>query len=127
MELTKIQKRMLLFLFGCIGTRGLLAYYAKNGSIMVQTLISYFTLIAGLGFLVIYFGDYRKVGLETQGQPIWWNHLRPIHALLYLIYFYSIQVGDYSNAWNYLMYDVVLGLLSFIIFHYKMGNFSKIL
>ena len=41
--------------------------------------------IMGIGFLTIYFGGYRKTGLETGGNKIWWNNLRPLHGILYLI------------------------------------------
>ena len=78
------------------------------------------------GFLVIYFGKLRETGLETGGEKIWWNHLRPIHALLYYFFSYNIFFGDSLNAWKILLIDVFVGLLSFLQFHFKMGHFSKI-
>lgn len=126
-KITKIQKRFLLFLVGCIGTRSLMVYLSKSGSIEINNLLAIATLLMGIGFFVIYFGEFRKVGLETQGQPIWWNHLRPIHGVLYFTFSYLIFIQqNYTNAWKILLFDVLFGLFSFLHFHYTSGNFSKL-
>jgi hypothetical protein len=42
--------------------------------------------------------------------------LRPIHGILYLLFaFYAIKCD--KNAWIFLLIDVIIGLISFLIFH----------
>jgi hypothetical protein len=127
-EILKLQKRMLLFLVGCIGTRAFMVYIAKQGSILVKRILGIATLLMGLGFYIIYFGGYRKNGLETQGAPIWWNDLRPIHGLLYLTFSYMVFFTNYTDsAWVVLLVDLLFGLLSFLVFHYTRGNIRKVM
>lgn len=121
-----LTKRFLLFLFGCIPARLFLVFVAKYGDKTIRNILSVITFIIATGFLIIYFGGFRKTGLETGGDKIWWNDLRPIHAILY----YSFSIGNYinyKNAWQILLFDVFIGLSSFIIFHYRNNDFNKIL
>ena len=121
-----IQKRFLLFLIGCIGTRALFVYVAKNAGPKYLPLLGYLALLPAIGFIYIYLTGSRKTGGETFGDKIWWNNLRPLHALLYFLFAYNAIIGN-KNAWLYLLFDVVFGLTSFLIFHYINGDFSKIL
>lgn len=125
--MNNIQKRFLLFLGGCIPARLFFVLLAKYGNRTIQTLLGIMSFIIATGFLVIYFGKLRETGLETGGEKIWWNHLRPLHSLLYFAFFYNIFFGNSVNAWKILLIDVLLGLFSFLHFHYKSGNFSKLL
>ena len=68
----------------------------------------------------------RKTGVEVFGEKIWWNNLRPLHSILYFLFAYNAIKGN-KNAWIYLLIDVVIGLISFLIFHYGNGDFSKLL
>lgn len=120
--MNSIQKRFFLFIFGCITIRTLLAYISKNYT-QFNKYISIFTLIAGIGFFVIFFGGYRKKGLETGGQPIWWNDLRPVHATLYLLFTYFTWFSNYP-VWRFLALDVFIGLISFLHHHLINGNFT---
>lgn len=124
--MNNIQKRFLLFLGGCIPTRLFFVLLAKYGNSLIKTLMGIVAFIIASGFLVIYFGHLRESGLETGGEKIWWNHLRPLHAFLYYLFFYSVFFGDALNAWKILLIDVLIGLVSFLQFHYKSGNFSKL-
>ena len=120
-----IQKRFLLFLIGCIGTRALFVYVAKNASAKYLPLLGYLALLPAIGFMYIFLTGSRKTGGEVFGEKIWWNDLRPIHSLLYFLFAYNAIIGN-SKAWMYLLVDVIFGLISFLIFHFKNGDFKKI-
>ena len=111
-----LQKRILLFLVGCIGVRLLLVYIAKNIDIKLLKYMGYITLIPAFGFIYIYLTGSRKTGPEVFGSKIWWNNLRPIHAILYLLFSYNAIIGN-RNAWIYLLIDVLLGLISLLVYH----------
>lgn len=136
-QLTKLQKRFLYFLIGCIPTRIGLGYLVKYSEthIYLQLLIGIIISIISIGFLSIYLFGLRKTGAETQGQPIWWNRLRPLHSILYgivgvllLSQFIGIKLPNilYINKFtlgrNIIIGDTIFGLVSFIIYHYYNGN-----
>ena len=123
--MNNIQKRFILFLFGCIGTRSLLVYLAKIANKTFLMYLGYLAILPAIGFLYLYFSGTRKTGSEVFGDKIWWNNLRPIHGLLYFLFAYNAIIGN-INAWIYLLVDVLLGLASFLIFHYYNGDFSKL-
>jgi len=112
-----MNKSQLLFLFGCLPVRALLAYFAMVGSQLTKKLIAYLAIVIGLGFTYIYITGSRKTGAETFGKPIWWNNWRPIHAFLYFAYAYSALQGC-SCAWRYLATDVVVGVVAFFAHYY---------
>ena len=118
-----IQKRFLLFLIGCIGTRSLLVYIAKTTNKNILMYLGYLAVFPAIGFFYIYFSGTRKTGPEVFGDKIWWNTLRPIHGLLYTLFAYNAIIGN-LNAWIYLLVDVILGLVSFLFFHYYNGDFT---
>ena len=107
-----IQKRNLLFLFGCIGTRSLLVYLAKQSSKKVLFYMGLLALLPTFGFFYLYFSGTRQTGAEVFGAKIWWNNLRPIHGTLYALFAYNAIIGN-PNAYLYLLVDVILGLLAF--------------
>jgi hypothetical protein len=120
--MNNIQKRFLLFLIGCIGTRSLLVYIAKNASLNYLPYLGYLALFPFVGFLYIFLTGSRKTGLEVFGDRIWWNNLRPIHALFYGLFAYN-AINRNPNSWIYLLLDVLLGLSAFLIFHYTNNDF----
>jgi len=117
------QKIFLLFIFGCIITRSIFVIIALK---IPKIYLPYFGLIGiaiGLGFIYTFITNKKKG--STFGQKAWWHYLRPIHALLYLIFGYlAINKNNYSFI--PLLVDVLLGLFSFIIYHLKMGSFKKL-
>ena len=113
-----IQKRFLLFLIGCIGSRSLFAILAKNISLNYLPILGYIALLPAIGFIYIYLTGSRKTGLEVGGEKIWWNNLRPIHSLLYFLFAYN-AINGCSTSWIYLFIDVIIGLGSFLFFHIK--------
>lgn len=108
-----------LFLLGCIPTRILAAYlafyFSKNKNI--SHIIGVLALIISIGFFYIYFTESRKKGIETGGEPIWWNNWRPIHGSIYLL-FAILTFSNVENAWILLVLDVLLGLSAFIKHYY---------
>lgn len=120
-----IQKRFLLFIIGCIGTRSLFVYVAKNAGPKYLPLLGYLALLPAIGFMYIYLTGSRQTGAEVFGGKIWWNDLRPLHSLLYLLFAYNAIIGN-NKAWMYLLVDVIIGLFSFLFFHFKNGDFKKL-
>ena len=116
-----IQKRFILFLIGCIGTRFLLVYMAKTTNKTLLKYMGYLALLPAIGFGFIYLTGIRKTGAEVFGEKIWWNDLRPIHSLLYLLFAYNAINGN-LNAWKYLLVDVLFGLSSFLFFHFVVNK-----
>ena len=108
------QKRMLLFLLGCIPMRLLFAYVSYR-----QICMPYLAVIAlfiSIGFMSIYLFGLRPTGAETFGQPIWWNDLRPVHAVLYAVFAYCAIHPNYAkHAWLVLFTDVIIGLIAFLL------------
>ena len=121
-----LQKRFGLFLIGCIGVRSIFVYVSKHASVTFLMYMGYLALIQAIGFFYIYLSGTRQTGAEVFGEKIWWNHLRPIHGLLYLLFGYNAIIGN-KNAWIYLLLDVIIGLFSFCLFHFYNGNIKKIL
>jgi hypothetical protein len=118
-NLTNFQKRAFLFIFGCIGSRLLITYIS---SIPAYTkIIGLLALIPAIGFIIIYIFGLRKTGAETLGAPIWWNNLRPIHALS-LIIFSIMALQDYTspNAWIVLLIDTLFGATAWGLHHFVM-------
>jgi hypothetical protein len=120
-----IQKRFILFLFGCIGTRSLLVYIAKTTNKTILMYMGYLALLPAIGFFYLFLTGSRQTGAEVFGGKIWWNDLRPIHSILYGLFAY-LAITKNKNAWKVLLIDVLIGLFSFLIFHYNEGNFSKL-
>lgn len=123
--MNSIQKRFLLFLFGCIPTRLAIMYLAKIISLQYLPILGFVALIPAIGFIYLYISGTRKSGPETFGDKIWWNDLRPIHSLFYFLFAYN-AINKVTTAWLFLLYDVIFGLLSFLIFHYKNGDFKNL-
>lgn len=124
--LNTIQKRFLLFLIGCIGTRTAIALYAKYTSDAILSIMGYLALLPAIGFMIIYLTGARRRGAEVFGERIWWNNLRPIHSLLYFAFAY-MAINKHRKAWIALAIDVLMGFVSFIGHHYSAGNIEKIL
>jgi hypothetical protein len=119
-----IQKRFLLFLLGCILTRASLVYFATLPNLL--PVLAIMALVISIGFFTIWFYDLRKVGDETMGDEIWWNHLRPIHSLLYFITAVLAFVKS-KKTWIPLAFDLGIGLTSFLNYHWKQNNFKKLI
>ena len=118
-----LHKRFLGFLLLCIPLRLLFVYIIKNTAKLYLPYLGILSLLPAIGFTIIYFGNYRKTGMETFGKKIWWNNLRPVHALLYFLFAY-LAINKSDISYIPLFVDVMIGLISFIIYHYHVGSFA---
>jgi hypothetical protein len=112
MTLSTITKRNMMFLLGCIPVRILLAYIART-QITWLPIMAIPTFLISTGFLTIWFFGLRETGAEVFGGEIWWNDLRPVHAMLYML-FSVFAIYRSTDAWKFLAADVVLGLGAFL-------------
>lgn len=111
----QLQKRFIMFSI-CIFVRICLVLLAKFLPENILKIMGFITLIPGLGMAIIYIFKLRETGAEVFGNKIWWNHLRPIHAMLYLLFsFLAITKNPY--AWICLLIDVIIGGTAFLIHH----------
>jgi hypothetical protein len=114
----RLHRRFLLFIIGCIGTRILLAYIAKNIPLQYLPIMGYAALIPAFGFSYIFLTGSRDRGFEVDNERIWWNSLRPIHALIYFAFSYNAIILKSPTAWMYLAFDVIIGITAFFIHHF---------
>ena len=120
-----IQKRFLMFLIGCIGTRSVIALIAKNIRPDLLQWMGILALLPVIGWLYIIITGSRVTGAEVFGDKIWWSNIRIIHATLYALFAYYAINKD-AGAWKFLLVDVVIGLLAFVWHHGSAGNFKKL-
>jgi len=123
--MNSIQKRFLYFLLLCIPTRivfVLLAYFLPEKYLPY---LGYVAILPAVAFLIIFIGGFRKTGAEVQGDSIWWNSLRPVHAALYIGFAY-LAITKNKRSWIILMLDVIIGVISFLTYHGINNNFSKL-
>ena len=107
------KNRIYIFFIICIGIRLLISIVAKHINISYLPNLAVIALIISIGFMVIYMTGIRKTGYEAGGK-IWWNHLRPVHAMLYFI-FAMLAFKKDKNAWIALFIDALLGIFSKVI------------
>jgi accessory gene regulator protein AgrB len=109
-------KRAILFLCGCIPVRLLfvyIAYYIAYHNTSFLPYLAIPAMIVAIGFISIFMFGLRKTGAETFGQPIWWDRLRPIHALFYLLFSIFAFMGK-KEAYIFLAMDVLFGFISYL-------------
>lgn len=120
-----IQKRFLLFLFGCIGSRLAFTALSAYASLNLLKILGFLALIPVIGWFYIIFIGKRDTGLEVGGEKIWWKNLRPLHMLLWLSFSYLAITGN-KNAWIILLGDTIFGLGSFLVHHWSQDNFKRL-
>ena len=105
----------------CIITRLLLAFAAFKAYFhppWLKAMGAVATVIAA-GFFVIWLFKLRETGIETGGKKIWWDHLRPVHALLYALFAVMAFSNNYAQyAYVALFADVALGLGGYLTHKY---------
>ena len=110
-------KRILLFLCGCILLRCIFVIIAKKINKEYLPILGYLAILPAMGFIYIFLTDKRRTGAEVFGNKIWWNNLRPVHASLYIMFsLFAIKKSSY--AWIPLLIDVLIGIISFSIYHF---------
>lgn len=118
------QKRFIGFGI-CIIVRSLFVLLAKSIDNKYLSYLGFLSLLPALGFTIIYLGKLRVKGPETFGENIWWNDLRPLHAILYFTFAY-FAINKNKDSYKILLLDVILGLIAFLNYHYINNSFSKL-
>ena len=109
-----MDKRTILFLVGCMGTRLAFVWLAKNANQPQLRVMGLIALAISFGFIYIYANGLRKTGIEVGGERIWWNDLRPVHAATYALFGYMALNGMSENAWKVLLADVSIGFTAWL-------------
>lgn len=99
-----------------MGARFALTYLAYILPVSYLPLMGFGALAIAAGFALIYINGWRKRGVETGGELIWWNHLRPVHAVLWFS-FALLAILKMRTAWIILLLDTLLGLTVFVLHH----------
>ena len=108
--------RILLFLFGCIGARIMLAYIVQLYGIQYKNELTALLLIPACGFTYIYMNGLRKTGIEVFKGKIWWNALRPFHAFMYFLAAYFVFTTN-NSAYKVILADTLVGFIAFVCYH----------
>ena len=110
--------KIIKFFTLCVITRFLFAisvFYLQKIAIMIPVLACLFFMIS---FMFFYrFMRYKKGDKGAFGSDIWWNNLRVVHSVMYLIALLFILNG-YTRKYTPLILtiDVVLGIIFFQVF-----------
>ena len=120
--MNKQNKRIILFIFGCLFARVVITFLVKNSPKDKLPYLGLLGLIPAIGFSYIYITGKRKTGGEVFGERIWWNSLRPIHAILYFLFAF-LAINKNKKAYLPLLIDVNIGLMAFLSYHLKIVDF----
>jgi hypothetical protein len=107
--------RTLLFLFGCMGTRLALVFLARQQRFLRP--LGFLALAISIGFMYIWANGLRTTGIETGGERIWWNDLRPVHSMLYGLFAFMALNNMSEHAWKVLLLDVTIGFAAWLQHH----------
>ena len=125
MGVSPIQKIFLLFLLLCIPARFGLTALAKFIPLKFLPVMGVVYLVIGASFLYLNLFNKRLTGVETGGNVIWWNDLRPVHGFLAII-FAILAISKVRDAWLVLLVDTLIGLIAFLVYHSLNKNICKI-
>jgi hypothetical protein len=117
LKLTDVQKRIVLFLVVCIGIRLLFVLLAKNVPLIVLQLMGIIAIMISVVFMYSALFKYKKGDLGVTGGKVWWNELRIFHSITYGLFAYLALTKNQNLAWRILLFDVIVGFVSFMI-HY---------
>lgn len=77
----------------------------------LATLVSSILGAIGVSFAVLYIFKLRMNAPEGGGHT-WWNYLRPLHSVLYLVAAYLLLIGNKEDASMVLIIDLIIGLVA---------------
>jgi hypothetical protein len=116
-----------LFLLGCIGLRLALVFGAykllsspsSGTNESYRKMFSIFTLIIGISFILLWTCGLRQTARESTApnNKVWWNDLRPIHGILWVI-FGIMLYNNVKYAWIVLLFDTLFGLERWIQYRF---------
>ena len=67
--------------------------------------------LVSVGFLVAFATRRSAFESSQPGGRVWWNHLRPLHALLYGAFAWGALVRG-ESWWGILALDVLIGVIA---------------
>lgn len=113
---------MLAFLIGCMGARLALAFAISRAKGRVLKALAVVTFLMALGFFFIWAFGLRPTGREASRDfkthaPIWWDHMRPLHALAFALVAVLAWRGNGSLAARIVVLDALVGLAAFTLHH----------
>lgn len=111
-----IQKRIILFLLFCIGSRLGLTLLSKKINKDLLPYLGITTLLIGISFLYLYFSNSRLNAAEGGGKT-WWHNFRIVHGILYVL-FSILAFQKNHKAWIVLLIDTLFGLTLFLNHHF---------
>lgn len=110
--------RIAIFVMVCMVLRILLVYTAYAIDKHYLPYMGYGAAIIAVGFATIYVFKLQRAGnVGGFGGQVWWDHLRPIHAMLYLV-FAMLAIAQHESAYVPLLIDISVGVLSFFHHYY---------
>ena len=110
-----IHKRFLLFLGLCIPLRLAIAYASSIADKNILFWMGIIAMVPVIGWLSIYFFKLRETGGEVFGNKIWWDKLRPVHALDYFVFSYlAVHNSKYSSFPLYFRCGIRIILLFYL-------------
>ena len=107
----EIEMRKFCFLFGCVPVRFIMALSLLVMPPELVTLAASALALIGVSFAVLYMFKLRLNAPEGGGKT-WWNYLRPLHAVLYLLAAHLLLTGNRGYASMVLIIDVIVGMVS---------------
>tara|TARA_Y100000389_G_C17387066_1_gene477666 strand:- start:246 stop:587 length:342 start_codon:yes stop_codon:yes gene_type:complete len=111
-------KRNLIFWFGCILFRVILAVIAYIAPPHILKKLSFITIIPAFNFIFMYLFSIKETK-SSRGffkGKIWWNELRPIHGILYLLFsIYAFREKKF--AYKILVLDVIIAIFSKLLYN----------
>ena len=97
----------------CLTVRFSLAYFSYVLPSVKVRQLSYLALLPIIGWLNIIFFSPRDSGIEVPNGKIWWQNMRPVHVLMYIIFFLLAQFKT-NLAWIPLFIDPLIGIGAWI-------------
>ncbi len=97
----------LKYLVGCLGIRTLFAIMAKYANKKYLPFMGLISIIISISFIYQFITKERTQGAFN--NKVWWDNIRPIHAFNYGL-FGLLAINKSSNAWLFLLFDVLIGL-----------------
>ena len=113
----KKNKKILLYFFICIPVRSipiLILYYTRKFDYLISLL--YFFI--SLSFIYRAY-TYTPNQLGVFGGKVWWQKLRILHALSYIIVYKLIKENNIDIARKLLIVDLLIGMIKFISVYFK--------
>ena len=97
-----MNKKVVYYLLGCIGSRGAIIYIVNITTASNLYYIGIFYIFVATKFI------YTDFFESTIANPVF---LKPIHAIIYLVFAFYTMRGYSDYAWKILLVDLCFGLV----------------